>query len=187
MRNPVSVSALALLLPAVLLLTVSSAPLALQAEEDESMMAVKVRKILLIDDHPAVMLTNDEERAHLLVFIDHFMAQAIQMGVMGMSIERPLTHDLIGILINRLGAKVNKVSITELRNNTYYALITLRVNGSLQEIDARPSDALAIAVRTKAPIYVARDLMSDVPPPEGDRVPEHRRPSVLPDQPRHGA
>ena len=180
MRNPVSVLVLALLL-----LAVSTVPLALLAKEGDSMMAVKVRKILLIDDHPAVVLTNDEEQAHLLVFIDHFMAQAIQMGVMGMSIERPLTHDLIGILINRLGAEVNKVSITELRDNTYYALIYLRVNGSLQEIDARPSDALAIAVRSKAPIYVSRDLMSDAAPPKADSLPE--QPSALPEEPRHGA
>ena len=113
------------------------------------------------------------------------MSDLLITGCQIIQLRGPLTHDLIGILINRLGAEVNKVSITELRDNTYYALIYLRVNGSLQEIDARPSDALAIAVRSKAPIYVARDLMSDAAPPKADSLPE--QPSALPEEPRHGA
>lgn len=127
----------------------------------EAMVPVQLERVMLVNDQPAVLLANESEHTYLVVYIDAFMAQSIQMGLLGITIERPLTHDLIGILLHRLGAKLSRVSITELRNDTYYALLSLRVNGSLQEIDARPSDALAIAVRTHTPIFVARSLLSD--------------------------
>jgi len=150
-----------------------------------AMVTVEVLRVVLLHNHPAVVLKDGTEARYLVVYIDPFMAQSIQMGMLGLSIERPLTHDLIGILLNRLGAKIHKVSITELRDNTYFALISLRVNGAVQEIDARPSDALAIAVRTKAPIYVARALMSDTMFPEGE-APAHITPDG-PVGPKHGA
>jgi bifunctional DNase/RNase len=133
----------------------------------EKMVAVQVQKVVLVNEQPAVLLANEQEHMYLLVYIDHFMAQSIQLGLMDVSIERPLTHDLIGILLRRMGAEVTRVSITELRDSTYFALISLRQNGSVQEIDARPSDALAIAVRLKTPIYAARNLLSDQLFPEG--------------------
>jgi bifunctional DNase/RNase len=154
--------------PALVLWAAAILPSAGDVRSAEQLVPVEVQRILLVNNHPAVVLANEKEHIYLLVYVDHFMAQAIQLGMLGMSIERPLTHDLIGILLRRLGAQLSKVSITELKDNTYYALISLRVNGNLQEIDARPSDALAIAVRSKSPIFVARSLMSDRLFPEGE-------------------
>lgn len=180
-----------LLLPAVLVIGLSAAvlgPVSSEAE-DKSLVAVRVHKVLLVNNNPVVLLASEDDDSHLLVFIDHFMAQAIQMGLMDYSIERPLTHDLIGILLRRIGAKVAKITITDLKNDTYYALISLQANGTTHQIDARPSDALAIAVRNKAPIYVSRKLMTHEAFP-GDLLPvippEPAVPNV-PDMPKHGA
>ncbi len=128
---------------------------------------VQIKRILLINEAPAVLLVDKPEDQFMLVFIDFFMANAIRMGMEEPRLERPLTHDLIGIFLRQLGARVTKIVITGLKNNTYYALITLEVNGRIQEIDARPSDALAIAVRQKTPIFAAPGLLRAVTKPEG--------------------
>jgi bifunctional DNase/RNase len=146
---------LVLLFPALVLLHGPSAG----AEEGNSLVPVQIKRILLVNESPAVLLVDKPEDKFLLVFIDFFMANAIRMGMEQPVIERPLTHDLIGIFLHHLGAKVTKIVITELKNNTYYALITLDVNGRAQEIDARPSDALAIAVRHKTPIFASSELL----------------------------
>ena len=73
---------------------------------------------------------------------------------------RPLTHDLLKATIEQLGAEVERVAITELRNDTFYAEISLSVNGKQMEIDARPSDAIALAVRAEVPVYVDEDVMA---------------------------
>ena len=171
--------------PALCLLALAILPSPGDVRSAEPMVPVEVQRILLVNEHPAVVLGNEKEKIFLVVYVDQFMAQSIQLGLLGLTIERPLTHDLIGILLRRLGAEVNKVSITELKDNTYFALISLRVNGSVQEIDARPSDALAIAVRSKTPIFVARSLMSDRLFPEG-REPDDVTPEG-PVGPKHGA
>jgi bifunctional DNase/RNase len=72
-----------------------------------------------------------------------------------------MTHDLISEMINELDAQCMRVSVTELKDNTFYASITLRVNGQEVEIDSRPSDALAVAVRTAAPIFAAEDVIQE--------------------------
>lgn len=137
---------------------------------------VQIKRVLLIGDSPAVLLMDEPGQRYLLVFIDFFMANAIRMGMEGPRHPRPLTHDLIGILLQRLGAKVSKIAITELRENTYYALITLDVNGRKVEIDARPSDALAIAVRLKSPVFASPALLKSLhqpgTAPEGE-IPHH--------------
>ncbi len=177
---------LLLLMGAVLVLHTSDFPRTGQADDSIPPVAVEVRRILLVNGNPVVLLTAKDEDSHLLVFIDHFMAQSIQLGMMGHAIERPLTNDLIGILLRRMGARVDRITITDLRDNTYYALISLHMNGSLHEIDARPSDALAIAVRTGAPIFVSRKLLSDKAfPPE---PPPGTKPADKgPDAPKHDA
>ena len=72
---------------------------------------------------------------------------------------RPMTHDLLRNLIGELGATVECIEISDLRDNTYYALIHLRVGGTARTIDSRPSDAISLALRTKSPIYVARKVL----------------------------
>jgi bifunctional DNase/RNase len=83
------------------------------------------------------------------------------MKLQGATTPRPMTHDLIGEMINELDAQCTRVSVTELKDNTFYASITLRVNGQEIEIDSRPSDALAVAVRTSAPIFAAEDVIQE--------------------------
>ncbi|MEE8396621.1 MAG: bifunctional nuclease family protein [bacterium] len=143
----------------VSLLAASSYPAAVARGAEAPRVPVQIKRVLLINDSPAVLLVDPEEKSFLLVFIDFFMANAIQMGMEPPELERPLTHDLITIFLQTLGAKVTRIDITELKNNTYYALITLQVNGRSRQIDSRPSDALAIAVRQKTPIFVNGGLM----------------------------
>lgn len=133
-----------------------------RAEDSASAVPVRVKRVLLVNQAPAVLLLDSPGERYLLMFIDFFMASAISSGMNGPILERPLTHDLIGILLRRLGGQVTKITITDLKNDTYYALISLRVNGEVEEIDARPSDALAIAVRTHAPIFAAGSLLRSV-------------------------
>ena len=141
--------------------------------------SMQIKRILVINESPAVLLLDEPEQNYLLVFIDFFMANAIRMGMEEPRLPRPLTHDLIGIFLQQLGAKVTRIAITELRANTYYALITIVVNGRAVDIDARPSDALAIAVRLKSPIYANPALLKKMRDPEAprppDSPPEHRR------------
>ena len=89
-------------------------------------------------------------------------------------------------LLRRFGARLDRITITELKNDVYYALISLRVDGALQEIDARPSDALAIAVRTDTPLFVARHLLSAEALPDDWESPEPDAPEE-PDEQKHGA
>lgn len=131
-------------------------------EESTPWVALRVKQLMLVNNAPAVLLVDEPEERYLLMFISFFMANAIRMGMDGPQLERPLTHDLIGILLRQLGAKVTKIKITELKDNTYYALISVQVNGEVAEFDARPSDALAIAVRNGAPIFADHTLLKPV-------------------------
>ena len=88
-------------------------------------------------------------------------AAAILMKLQGASTPRPMTHDLLSDMLEQLDAKCERVAVTELRDNTFYAQITLRIDGSEVEIDSRPSDALALAVRADAKIYVADQVIDD--------------------------
>lgn len=128
--------------------------------EEEALVPVQVKRLVLVQSNPAVVLVDEAEERYLLIFIDFFMANAIQMGLREPTLERPLTHDLMGILLRRLGGELTRVSITALKDNTYYALLSLQVNGDAEQIDVRPSDALALAVRTGAPIFAAPALLS---------------------------
>ncbi len=95
----------------------------------------------------------------LPIIIGGFEAQSIALELEGIKPPRPLTHDLTKNIIDHLGATVVEVLISELRENTYYAIIKLDVSSLTTDIDSRPSDAIAIAVRTGAPIYVNEKVM----------------------------
>ncbi|NUM69823.1 MAG: bifunctional nuclease family protein [Ignavibacteriaceae bacterium] len=91
----------------------------------------------------------------LPIVIGQFEAQAIALELQGEKPSRPLTHDLIKTIIENLGATVEEIVITELRDSTYYAKIVLEQSALTNEVDARPSDAIAIALRTQSPIFVS--------------------------------
>ena len=115
----------------------------------------------MVGKQPIVLLKTLEGNRFLPIWIGHPEAAAILMKMQGAPTPRPMTHDLVTEMLGELNATVAKISVTELRDNTFYAIITLQVNGSEVEIDSRPSDALALAVRTDAPIFVSDQVIED--------------------------
>jgi uncharacterized protein len=107
----------------------------------------------------ALLLKEIDGNRRLPIMIGHFEAQAIGLELEGSKPPRPLTHDLLKIIIDELGGSVTEITINELYNNTFYAKIIIEVSTLTNEIDARPSDAIALALRTDAPIYVADSVM----------------------------
>lgn len=107
---------------------------------------------------PVVILSPENSDRVLPIWIGHFEAWAIAMELSHIQSKRPLTHDLLARVIGNLDAKVEKVEVTELREQTFYAKIHVVVDGETREIDARPSDSIALALKTGAPIYAASDL-----------------------------
>ena len=116
----------------------------------------------LVGKQPIVLLKTVDGNKFLPIWIGHPEAAAILMKLQGATTPRPMTHDLIGEVVGELEATCARVSVTEPRDNTFYASITLRVAGGQEvEIDGRPSDALALAVRTAAPIFAAEEVISE--------------------------
>jgi bifunctional DNase/RNase len=108
----------------------------------------------------AILLKEVEGARRLPIIIGAFEAQAIALEMEGIKPPRPLTHDLLKTLVDNLGANVVEIVVNELKENTFYAKIVLEASGLTNEIDARPSDAIALAVRTFAPIYVSETVMT---------------------------
>ena len=107
----------------------------------------------------AILLKEMNGSRRLPIIIGAFEAQAIALEIEGIKPPRPLTHDLLKNVIDNLGASIIEVIIDELKENTFYAKIILEVSALTNEIDARPSDAIALAVRTQSPIYAAESVM----------------------------
>jgi bifunctional DNase/RNase len=125
------------------------------------MKEVKINGIALdvTTNSPVVILAPlDSDQLLLPIWIGHYEAWAIGMELSGLSSKRPLTHDLLKSAIESLGGKILKVEVTELVNQTFYAKIYVELNGSVKEIDARPSDSIALALKAGAKIYVADEL-----------------------------
>ncbi len=115
----------------------------------------------MVGKQPIVLLKTVDGNKFLPIWIGHPEAAAILMKLQGASTPRPMTHDLLSEVLEQMDAKCERVSVTELRDNTFYASITVSMNGSELEIDSRPSDALALAVRTSAPIFAADDVIEE--------------------------
>ena len=107
----------------------------------------------------AIVLRVKESDLYLPIFIGHFEVEAIRLKLMDVEVPRPMTHDLLGSVIGNLGASVKRIIVSELKNDTFFAKIVVDYNGSSIEIDSRPSDALALAVRTNAPIFAEDDVV----------------------------
>ena len=115
----------------------------------------------MVGKQPIVLLKTVSGNKFLPIWIGHAEAAAILMKLQGASTPRPMTHDLITDVIGELEAQCTRVAVTELRENTFYALITLRAAAAEIEIDSRPSDALALAVRSNAPIFAADKVIEE--------------------------
>ena len=116
----------------------------------------------MVGKQPIVLLKTVDTNKFLPIWIGHPEAAAILMKLQGASTPRPMTHDLLFDMLGELEVALHAASsVTELRENTFYASITLSVNGREVEIDSRPSDALALAVRSGAPIFAAEDVIAE--------------------------
>ncbi len=107
----------------------------------------------------AILLKEISGNRRLPIIIGAFEAQAIALEIEGIKPPRPLTHDLLKNIIDRLDASIIEVLVDELKENTFYAKILIETSGFTNEIDSRPSDAIAIAVRAQVPIYVSESVM----------------------------
>ena len=141
----------------------------------------------MVGKQPIVLLKTADGNRFLPIWIGHPEAAAILVKLQNAASARPMTHDLLNDVVGQLDAEVISIAVTEMRENTYYARITLQRNGSEIEVDSRPSDAIALAVRSGAKIYVADDASEDQPgaPPLADLDPEEFRAfldSVSPDE-----
>src|SRR6478672_3505201 len=115
----------------------------------------------LVGKQPIVLLKTADGNKFLPIWIGHPEAAAILMKLQGASTPRPLTHDLVTDMLGELGVQIVRITVTELKENTFYASITVQQNGSEIEIDSRPSDAIALAVRADAPIFAAEEVIEE--------------------------
>jgi uncharacterized protein len=127
----------------------------------------------LVGKQPIVLLKTAEGNKFLPIWIGHPEAAAILMKLQSASTPRPMTHDLVADMLDQLGAQVTRITVTELRENTFYAQITVQLDGSEIEVDSRPSDAIALAIRAEAPIFAADEVIEESGIEfEGDEVTE---------------
>jgi uncharacterized protein len=115
----------------------------------------------MVGKQPIVLLKTADGNKFLPIWIGHPEAAAILMRLQGASTPRPMTHDLVSEMLAQLDAKIVRIAVTELRENTFYAVITVSVDGSEIEVDSRPSDAIALAVRAEAPIFAADSVIDE--------------------------
>ena len=115
----------------------------------------------VIGKQPIVLLKTVEGNKFLPIWIGHPEAAAILIKLQGTELPRPMTHDLLTSIIGRFEADVARITVTELKESTFYATLTLSKEGETMDIDSRPSDALALAVRTDAPIFASTVLIDE--------------------------
>ena len=115
----------------------------------------------MVGKQPIVLLKTAEGNKFLPIWIGHPEAAAILMKLQGATTPRPMTHDLFTDMLEKLEARVIRIAVTELRENTFYAVVTVAVDGSEIEIDSRPSDAIALAVRADAPIFADDSVIEE--------------------------
>ena len=124
---------------------------------------MKIRGLMLdpVTNMPIVILKDVNGNSVLPIWVGIYEANAIALEIEKVATPRPMTHDLIKNLLVGLETQVHKVVVTELRDDTFYALIWLERDGQVISIDSRPSDALALALRTDSPIYVEEDVLKN--------------------------
>jgi hypothetical protein len=115
----------------------------------------------LFSSSPIVILKVEDENRYLPIWIGQPEARSILMKLQNQEFSRPLTHDLAVNLVAELGGSMEKVTVTELRDSTFFAVISVEVDGRTVEIDSRPSDAIALAVRAGAEIFAADDVIEE--------------------------
>ena len=126
-------------------------------------------RVSLMSQHRVAILKDEVGERYLPIWIGPCEADAITVELQAVEMARPLTHDVLHTMINELGGAVSHIVIRDLRNDVFYALIVLDQNGQQLEVDSRPSDAMALAVRVRVPIFVTDEVMDTagiVPEPD---------------------
>ena len=138
------------------------------------MRQMKVDKlgIDLLTHDPVVILKDLEGKRYLPILIGPFEATAIALALEGTAVPRPLSHDLMRTLLESLSAKLEQIVIHDIKDSTFFAKLVVRTNGEVQEIDARPSDGIALALRMQAPIFVSDKIALEESVPEKNGEPE---------------
>ena len=127
--------------------------------EDSIQMSVGGLTLDPVTKTPIVILKDTDNKLNLPIWIGLLEATAMATEIEGIKMARPMTHDLLKNILGEVGCSVESVEITELKENTYYALVNLKVADRQLVIDSRPSDAIALALRTKSPIFVAKAVL----------------------------
>jgi bifunctional DNase/RNase len=125
------------------------------------LVAMSIKGLMLdpVSNSPIVVLKDEDEKFFLPIWVGIFEANAIALQLENVTTPRPMTHDLLRNMISELDARVTRVVINDLRDSTFFAQIRVITGGRTMEIDARPSDAIALALRTEAPIFVAQSVL----------------------------
>jgi hypothetical protein len=122
-------------------------------------MSIDSIRVSLMNYQRVVILKEKVAKRYLPIWIGPAEADAIAVKLQGVTVPRPLTHDLLSSVIDSLGAAIDSIIVSDLKSDTFYAKIILSINGQQMEIDSRPSDALALAVRTDVPIFAEEAVL----------------------------
>ena len=123
----------------------------------------KIKGLMMdpVTNSPIVILQDLEETTLLPIWVGIFEANAIALQIERIDTPRPMTHDLLKNVLFHIGAEIKKIVVTELKDNTFYAMIHLDLDGQPTTVDSRPSDAIALALRTDAPIFVTEQVIAN--------------------------
>ena len=124
---------------------------------------MELRRIIIseVDDHQVIILKEVDGDRSFPIVIGIFEATSIDRRVKGMQSPRPLTHDLITSVVEQMGGEIQDIVISDLKEHTYFAQLRVRKDGELVNVDCRPSDAIALAVAARVPIYVSEDVLGE--------------------------
>ena len=138
-------------------------------EKAEQEMEIKALVFDQKAQSPVVLLTNKEQDTVFPIWIGLCEARSIELELSEKVAPRPLTYDLIAAIIRTMKAKVERIVIVDLRDGVFYAQVEVSVNGKVLKIDARPSDAIALALRMNSPIFVKKTVLEKAPPLDSDK------------------
>lgn len=140
-------------------------------------------KVSLISQHRVVVLKEEDGERFLPIWIGPFEADAITIGMQAIEMSRPLTHDLIKEVVGGLNGAISHIYLNDLQEDTFFAQIVIDLNGNRLEIDSRPSDAIAVAVRVNVPIFVSEGVLDQagiLPSQEEEALTEEEKAKLAP-------
>jgi uncharacterized protein len=162
-RNLFTVAAALFLLTAGLVMPGPAAADASSQSEENQWLEVNIYRLAMdpLSNQPVVLLSDPLEERVMPIWIGPFEANALNSEMTGIPNLRPQTHDLLETIMNKAGLKLLRTAITHLQGNIYYASIRIESGDTVMEVDSRPSDALVMALKFKAPIFISRSLFMD--------------------------